>query len=897
MAKKKRVYLFEEGSASMRDILGGKGCNLAEMTNLGLPIPPGFTITCQTCNEYYAAGKKFPAGLMDDVKKAMKHVEQKVGKKFGDPENPLLVSVRSGAPISMPGMMDTILNLGLNENTLKGLIAKTGNERFAYDAYRRFINMFGDVVLGIEHRKFEEILSAKKKAKGVKQDTELDAADLKDVAEKYKELVEKETGKKFPEDPMEQLELAIRAVFESWNTPRAVTYRKINRIPETLGTAVNVQTMVFGNMGLTSGTGVAFTRDPSTGENKLYGEYLTNAQGEDVVAGIRTPKPLSELQKEMPEVYKQFADIAKKLEEHYRDMQDMEFTIENGKLWMLQTRSGKRTAAAAVKIAVDMVKEGKITKEEAIMRVQPEHIDKLLHRQIDPKAKVSPVAKGLNASPGAAVGKVVFTADDAARLGKGGAGEKVILVSVETTPEDIHGMVAAQGILTSRGGMTSHAAVVARGMGIPCVAGCEKLKVDTIKKQAEVEGTGIIIREGDVITIDGGDGRVIIGEVPLIDPELTGDFEELLNWADSISRMHVRANADTPKNALDARKFGAKGIGLCRTERMFNDPERLPIVQEMIMANTPEERKKALAKLKPMQKGDFKAILEAMDGLPVIIRLLDPPLHEFLPKLEDLLVEVTKLSAHKSDDRVLAEKERILNKVRELSEFNPMLGHRGCRLAIKYPEIYEMQTAAIFEAATELKKEGKNPIPEVMIPLVGNVKELAKLKAIVKKTADEVIAKSGVKMDYMVGTMIEVPRAALTADEIAKEAEFFSYGTNDLTQTTLGFSRDDAEAKFLQLYMKEGILPDNPFEVLDFDGVGKLIEMGVKLGRKTRPNLEIGVCGETGGEPRSIEFYHNAGFNYVSCSKFRVPIARLAAAQATIKEKLAGKKKKPSGNS
>ena len=894
----KMVYLFSEGNARMRDTLGGKGCNLAEMTNLGLPIPPGFIITCQTCNEYNRLGKKFPAGVLDDVKKALLDVEAKTGKKFGDAKNPLLVSVRSGAPVSMPGMMDTVLNLGLNETTLKALIASTGNERFAYDAYRRFINMFGDVVLGLEHKTFEAILTAKKAEKGVGLDTDLDAADLKDVAMKYKAAVEKETGKKFPEDPMEQLELSIRAVFDSWNTPRAVTYRKINRIADNLGTAVNVQTMVFGNMGSDSGTGVAFTRDPSTGENKLYGEYLMNAQGEDVVAGIRTPKHLADLQKELPAIYKQFADFAKKLEDHYKDMQDMEFTIEKGKLWMLQTRSGKRTAAAAVKVAVDMVKEGKLTKEEAIMRVQPEHIDKLLHRQIDPKAKVSPVAKGLNASPGAAVGKAYFTADDAARMGiNGGKNEKVILVSVETTPEDIHGMNAAQGILTSRGGMTSHAAVVARGMGVPCVAGCDKLKVDVVKKTAKVDGTDVVIKEGDIVTIDGTDGRVIIGEVPLVDPEMTGDFEEILKWADAISRMHVRANADTPKNSLDARRFGAKGIGLCRTERMFNDPARLPIVQEMILANTLEERKGALAKLKVMQKDDFKGILEAMDGLPVIIRLLDPPLHEFLPKMDELIEEVTKMECKSQNDGEYKERKRILTKAKELAEFNPMLGHRGCRLAIKYPEIYEMQAAAIFEAATELKKAGKNPVAEVMIPLVGNVKELAKLKALVKKVADDVIKRSGVKFSYMIGTMIEVPRAALTADEIATEAEFFSYGTNDLTQTTLGFSRDDAESKFLQLYIKEGILPDNPFEVLDFNGVGKLVTMGVQLGRKTNPKLEVGVCGETGGEPRSIDFYHKAGFDYVSCSKFRVPIARLAAAQATIREKNAGKKKEAFGDS
>jgi len=881
----KRVYLFKEGKAEMKNTLGGKGANLAEMTNLGMPIPPGFTLTCETCNDYNAAGQKFPDGLMDDVKNAITEVEKETGKKFGDPENPLLFSVRSGAPISMPGMMDTVLNLGLNEKTLPGIIKKTGNERFGWDAYRRFVNMFGDVVLGVEHKNFEQILQAKKDEKGVKNDTELSAEDLKDVATKYKEMVEKETGKKFPEDPMEQLELGIRAVFNSWDVPRAKVYRKANGIPDDLGTAVNVQTMVFGNMGDDCGTGVAFTRDPATGEKALYGEYLINAQGEDVVAGIRTPEKLATLEQKMPEIYKQFADIAQKLEDHYKDMQDMEFTIEKNKLYMLQTRTGKRTAAAAVKIAVDLEKEGKVTKEEAIMRVLPEHIDKLLHRQIDPKAELKPIASGLNASPGAAVGKAYFTADDAAKAGKGGDGEKVILISVETTPEDIHGMIASEGVLTSRGGMTSHAAVVARGMGLPCVAGCELLKVDSIAKKATVNGTDVLIKEGDLVTIDGGSGKVMLGEAPLVDPELTPEFEQILSWADEASKMHVRANADTPKNALDARKFGARGIGLCRTERMFNDPERLPVVQEMILAEDEAGRLAALEKLKPMQKSDFLGILEAMDGFPVIVRLLDPPLHEFLPKLDDLLVEVTQLSYGKGDERVLAEKNRVLKKVRELYEFNPMLGFRGCRLAAKYPEIYEMQVTSLFEAAAELKKSGKNPKPKVMIPLIGNVSELAPLKKLVKETADKTLKEAGVELDYSIGTMIEIPRAALTADEVAKEAEFFSFGTNDLTQTTLGYSRDDVEAKFLNTYLEKGILAANPFEVLDFNGVGKLITTAVQLGRKTNPKLEIGVCGETGGEPKSIDFYHHAGLDYVSCSKFRVPIARLAGAQATIRQK------------
>jgi pyruvate,orthophosphate dikinase len=689
--------------------------------------------------------------------------------------------------------------------------------------------------------------------------------------------VKKETGRDFPDDPNKQLLMAVEAVFNSWNNPRAITYRNLYKIPHDMGTAVVVQTMVFGNAGPDSGTGVAFSRNPSTGEKMLYGEYLTNAQGEDVVAGIRTPHPIAHMKKEFPKIYKQFEQIAKKLEKHYRDMQDMEFTIENGKLWMLQTRTGKRTAAAAIKIAVDMVKEGLITKEEAIMRVSPSEIDQLLHRQIDPKVKVSPIAKGLPASPGAATGKIIFTADEAAEIGKK---DKVILVAVETTPDDIHGMIASQGVLTSRGGMTCHAAVVARGMGLPCVVGCEAAKIDIDKKTLTINGR--VFKEGDVITIDGTSATVMEGSVPVVEPTLTPEFKQFLDWCDSFARLKVRANADTPSAAKGAREFGAKGIGLCRTERMFNDPERLPIVQKMIMADSKEERQKWLDRLLPMQKQDFKEILAAMDGLPVTIRLLDPPLHEFLPKIEELTADITELSGKKVDERVIEEKERILKKVRELAEFNPMLGHRGCRVGITYPEIYEMQIRAIFEAATELKKEGRRPIVEVMVPLIGNVNELKQLKEKIKAKADEIINTSGVAFSYTIGTMIEIPRACVTADEIAEEAEFFSFGTNDLTQTTLGFSRDDAEAKFLQLYLNKGIYKTNPFEVLDH-GVGKLVDTAVKLGRGKRRDLKIGVCGETGGEPTSIEFYHNVGLDYVSCSRYRVPIARLACAQAALK--------------
>ncbi|VVB74139.1 Phosphoenolpyruvate synthase [uncultured archaeon] len=867
----------------MRAILGGKGCELAEMTRLGFPVPPGFVITTQECLKYQKK-KKMSAGLDSAIFEALKHLEGKLGRTFGDHTKPLLVSVRSGAPVSMPGMMDTILNLGLNDQTAAGF-AKMTNERTAYDAYRRFVQMFGEVVLEIEKKKFDRIFDSVKEKYRRKLDTELNAHELQEIVAEFKAIVMQETGNIFPEDPEKQLLMAVGAVFSSWNNPRAITYRNLYKIPHNMGTAVVVQTMVFGNSGPNSGTGVAFSRNPSTGEHKLYGEYLMNAQGEDVVAGIRTPHPISHMEKEHPTLYKQFHDISQKLEKHYRDMQDMEFTIEEGKLFMLQTRNGKRTAAAAVKAAVDMADEGLITKEEAVMRVQPSQIDQLLHRQIDPKVKTNPIAKGLPASPGAASGTIVFTADDAAEIGKK---EKVMLVAVETTPDDFHGMIASQGVLTSRGGMTCHAAVVARGMGLPCVVGCEAARVDIDKKILTINGK--TYKQGDVLTIDGTTATVMEGEVKLVEPTLTGEFRKFLDWCDSLSRMYVRANADTPGNAKGAREFGAKGIGLCRTERMFNDQDRLPIVQGMIMSDSLEERKKWLDKLLVFQKKDFYDILLAMDGLPVTIRLLDPPLHEFLPHIEELTNSITELSHKKADERVIEEKERMLKKVREITEFNPMLGHRGCRLGITYPEIYEMQVTAIFEAATQLKKEGKKPIVEVMVPLIGNVTELKLLKDLIKAKADEIIRKSGAAFEFIIGTMIEIPRAALTADEIAGEAEFFSFGTNDLTQTALGFSRDDAEAKFLQLYLEKKIYDTNPFEVVD-KGVGKLVDMAVRLGRKKRKDLKIGVCGETGGEPTSIEFYHNTGLNYVSCSRYRVPIARLACAQATLKEKANAAKK------
>lgn len=878
---KKYVYFFNEGKGDMKSILGGKGAGLAEMTRIGLPVPQGFTISTEVCNEYYENNQKYPLGLDEQIKDKLNKLEDASKKKLGDAKNPLLVSVRSGAAISMPGMMDTVLNLGLNDLTIQGVIDNTKNERFAYDSYRRFLQMFGNVVLGIEHDKFEHILEAVKKELTVKLDTEIDCDGLKKLVEEYKKLIKKETGKDFPQNPELQLKTAIDAVFNSWNTKRAVTYRRINKIPDDLGTAVNVQEMVFGNMGEDSGTGVGFTRNPSTGVKEYYGEYLLNAQGEDVVAGIRTPLPLSNLKNDLPKVYEELIKIVKILEKHYRDVQDYEFTIEKGKLYLLQTRTGKRTAQAALKIAVDMVEEGIINKEEAILRVEPNQLNQLLHRRIDPNAKKEVIAKGLPASPGAAYGKVVFTADEAEESGK--EGERVILVRTETTPDDIHGMVEAQGVLTSRGGMTSHAAVVARGMGKACVAGCSVLNID-IKKEI-ISVNDVIIKKGDFITIDGGTGEVFLGKVPTIEPKMSKEFETLLSWADKIKRLGVYANADTPEDAQKARELGAEGIGLTRTEHMFMQQDRLPIVQKMIMADTLKSRAEALEKLLPVQKGDFLGILKAMEGLPVIIRLLDPPLHEFLPNLEDTLIEVTTLKLKNIDSAELAKKEKLLEIIKSLHEMNPMLGLRGCRLGLLYPEIYDMQVEAIIDAAIELTKEGINVKPEIMIPLVSHVNEFRPICKRTRKIADEKIKSAGVKLEYKVGTMIELPRAALTADKIAEDAEFFSYGTNDLTQTTFGISRDDAEGKFLLKYVADKILEDNPFEVLDREGVGKLVKLGTKLGRETRPNLEVGICGEHGGEPQSVEFCHSVGLNYVSCSPFRVPIARLAAAQAVLKEK------------
>jgi len=881
MSTKKYVYFFDEGKGDMKSILGGKGAGLAEMTRISLPVPQGFTITTEVCVEYYKNEKKYPQGLEEQIEENLKKLEQISKKAFGDSKNPLLVSVRSGALISMPGMMDTILNLGLNDVTIQGIVEKTKNERFAYDSYRRFMQMFGNVVLGVEHDKFEFLLEELKKELKIKLDTEIDCEGLKILVERYKKLIKKETGKDFPQELKAQLKMAIDAVFNSWNTKRAVTYRRINKIPDDLGTAVNVQEMVFGNMGEDSGTGVGFTRNPSTGEKEDYGEYLLNAQGEDVVAGIRTPLPLSNLKNDLPEVYEELIKIVTLLEKHYRDVQDYEFTIEKGKLYLLQTRTGKRTAQAALKIAVDMVEEGIISKEEAILRVEPNQLNQLLHRRIDPKAKVEVIAKGLPASPGAAYGKVVFTADEAEELGKNG--ERVILVRTETTPDDIHGMVVAQGVLTSRGGMTSHAAVVARGMGKACVAGCSALNINTKKEIISVND--LVIKKDEFITIDGGTGEVFLGKVPTIEPKMSKEFETLLSWADKIKRLGVYANADTPEDAKKARELGAEGIGLTRTEHMFMEQDRLPVVQKMIMADTQKSRAEALEKLLPVQKGDFLGILKAMEGLPVIIRLLDPPLHEFLPNLEDTLIEVNTLKLKNIDSAELAKKEKLLEIIKSLHEMNPMLGLRGCRLGLLYPEIYEMQVKAIIEAAIELTKKGIKVKPEIMIPLVSHINEFKPICKRARKIADEKIKSAGVKLEYKVGTMIELPRAALTADKIAEEAEFFSFGTNDLTQTTFGISRDDAEGKFLVKYVDDKILEDNPFEVLDREGVGQLVKLGTKLGRETRPNLEVGICGEHGGEPQSIEFFHSVGLNYVSCSPFRVPIARLAAAQAVIKEK------------
>ncbi|MCO5385670.1 MAG: pyruvate, phosphate dikinase [Desulfosporosinus sp.] len=875
---KKYVYLFQEGKASMRDLLGGKGANLAEMTQIGLPVPPGFTITTEACNEYYSNGEIFPEGIWEQVWPALAEVEAASGKLFGDKKNPLLVSVRSGAKFSMPGMMDTVLNLGLNDDTVEALAANTQNERFAWDCYRRFIQMFGDVVLEVEHYNFEQILESAKEKQGVRYDSELSAESLKWMVIEYKKKIERKTGKPFPMDPRAQLMEAVLAVFRSWNNDRANVYRKINGIPHEIGTAVNVQSMVFGNMGSDSGTGVAFTRNPSTGESALYGEYLMNAQGEDVVAGIRTPNPIATLAQENQEIYQQFVDFSKRLEAHYRDMQDIEFTIERGKLYMLQTRNGKRTASAAIRVAVELFHEGVITKEEAIMRIEPDQLEHLLHRRMDTDAKLQVLAKGLPASPGAASGRIVLSAEEAERLGN--LGEKVILVRTETTPDDIRGILAAQGILTSRGGMTSHAAVVSRHMGKPAVCGCDALKIDYTQGLVVIEG--VEYPHGTIMSIDGATGRVIKGEVSMVDPELSEGFKEFLGWADEISRLRVMANADSPTEASNARDFGAVGIGLTRTEHMFMDPERIPIVQDMILAQTLEDREDALAKLLPMQEEDFYGILKAMQGFPVTIRLLDPPLHEFLPHSEELVVDITKLRMSKADPGSLHEKESLLRNVRALSELNPMLGHRGCRLGVSFPEITVMQARAIFQASARLIKEGYDIHPEVMIPLIMGKEEFIMMRKLVDDTAAEVMSEQNVQIHYKVGTMIEVPRAALLADEIGKVADFFSFGTNDLTQMTMGLSRDDAQGKFLPIYLDKKLMKTDPFVVLDRDGVGKLIGIGVNLGRSTNAKLGLGICGEHGGEPNSVEFCHIVGLDYVSCSPFRVPIARLAAAQAAV---------------
>jgi len=871
----KHVYLFNEGNASMRNLLGGKGANLAEMTGLGLPVPRGFTVTTEACTRYYQDGKVIAKEIEEEIYTMMSKTEGIVGKKFGDPNNPFLVSVRSGARASMPGMMDTILNLGLNDIVVEGLAKLTDNVRFAYDSYRRFIQMFSDVVMEVEKPKFEKILDAVKEENGAHFDTDLTADNLKEVVKRYKELFKKEKGFDFPQDPKVQLMEAVKAVFRSWDNPRAIVYRRLNDIPGDWGTAVNVQEMVYGNMGNDSGTGVAFTRNPSTGEKKLYGEFLMNAQGEDVVAGIRTPQSIDKLKEINPDAYNQFLDIAQKLEKHYRDMQDMEFTIEKGKLFMLQTRNGKRTAAAALKIAVDLVSEGMATKEEAVMKVDPKQLDALLHPNFEPaslKAAV-PVAKGLPASPGAATGKVYFEAEDAVNAYKNGE-EFVVLVRLETSPEDIEGMHVSKGILTGRGGMTSHAAVVARGMGTCCVAGCNDVKINEEEKYF-IDKNGKKYVEGDWISLDGSTGNVYGDRLPTVDPEMTGDFATLMGWADELRTLKVRTNADTPADAAQAMKFGAEGIGLCRTEHMFFDADRIPAMREMIVARTEEQRRKALDKLLPMQRGDFEGLFREMKGYPVTIRFLDPPLHEFLPQADEDISALAKEMGMSFED--------LKGIVADLHEFNPMMGHRGCRLAVTYPEIAEMQTRAVIEAAINVNKQGMNVIPEIMIPLVGEIKELKYVKDVVVKTANEVIEKAGVKLDYKVGTMIEIPRAAITADEIAKEAEFFSFGTNDLTQMTFGFSRDDA-GKFLEEYYNKKIYEQDPFARLDQNGVGKLIGMAAKLGKQTRPDIKLGICGEHGGDPSSVEFCHKAGLNYVSCSPFRVPIARLAAAQAAVKK-------------
>jgi pyruvate,orthophosphate dikinase len=913
----KRVYFFGEGKAEghgqMKDILGGKGAGLAEMTKLGVPVPPGFTIGTEVCSLYYRNRGKIPPDANREIAAHLARLERVARKRFGDPKNPLLVSVRSGSRFSMPGMMDTVLNLGLNDRTVQGLGKRAKNERFAYDSYRRFLMMFSAIVLGIDREHFEDILEQKKGEREVINDLDLTAEDLKDVCGKFRNLVKARTRKEFPQDPRAQLELARDAVFRSWNNDRARYYRKTYNIPDDIGTAVNVQAMVFGNMGNDCATGVGFTRNPSTGERAFYGEYLTNAQGEDVVAGIRTPRPIKDLKKEMPRVFQQLGKITDRLEKHYKDVQDFEFTVEGGRLYMLQTRPGKRTAAAAVKIAVDMVRERLISKEEAVMRLEPKTVDQLLHPVIDPKARGEVIAKGLPASPGAAAGAVVFHAERAVALASGG--KPVILVRKETSPDDIHGMDAARGILTARGGMTSHAAVVARQMGKTCVAGCDAIEVDEATRRFVAGGR--VIREGDFITLNGGTGEVLLGEAPLVAPKMSGSFGILLSWADSFRRLKVRANADTPRDARTAREFKAEGIGLCRTEHMFFSEDRIPIMREMILSRTREERKQALEKLLPMQREDFKGLYREMKGYPVTIRLLDPPLHEFLPRRETLMVEVTKLELIHADRSIVEEKKRLLERVEELHEINPMLGLRGCRLGIVYPEITRMQARAIFEAACEVTREGIRVQPEVMIPLVGMVREMKAQKEVIVHEAADVMKRYKKKIPYTVGAMIEIPRAALTADEIAGEADFFSFGTNDLTQTTFGFSRDDS-GRFIQNYMSfsdlcprcgeplgkdlscavctvkyakrpDNILDVDVFATLDRAGVGELVRMGLEKGRAVRPNLKAGICGEHGGDPQSVDFCHRMGLDYVSCSPYRVPIARLAAGQAVLREKAEGK--------
>ncbi len=879
---KKYVYFFSKAKTEIPDVknikfvLGGKGASLVEMTKLGIPVPPGFVISIDACDYYYKNNESYPLGLMDEIKTNLKDLETKTGKKFGDKKNPLLVSVRSGAAVSMPGMMDTVLNLGLNENTLKGLTEQSGDERFAWDSYRRFIQMFGDVVMSIEHSKFEAILDKVKEEKKVKQDVELTAEDLKEVVKEYKKLYKKEIGIEFPEDPMDQLKRGIDAVFKSWNNPRAISYRRINKIsPDVIGTAVNVQSMVFGNLGDDSGTGVAFTRNPSTGENKYYGEYLMKAQGEDVVAGIRTPMHIDVMKEKIPTIYKELTDIFDTLEDHYKDMMDVEFTIEKGILYILQSRAGKRTGPAAVRIAVEMVKEKMITQEQAIMRVEPQALDQLLHPMIDTKAKKIEISKGLPASPGAGNGQIVFTAEDAMEWKKDG--KKVILVRQETSPEDIEGMNVAEGIMTARGGMTSHAAVVARGMGKCCVAGCENVSIDEAKKIVKL-ASGEELKEGDWITLDGSNGKVYLGSVDTVAPSVSGDFAKLMSWADKTRKLKVRTNADTPKDAKLAREFGAEGIGLVRTEHMFFKEERIFAVRQMILSDTREERVKALAKIEKMQQVDFEQIFREMQGLPVTIRLLDPPLHEFLPHEDDELRAIA--------DEMKVSFDELYKRRESLAEFNPMLGFRGCRLGMVYPEISEMQVRAIINAAITVMKEGKKVIPEIELPLVSHVKEMEYLRGVVVNTAEECIKIAKAKnIKYTVGAMIELPRACVVADQLAKYAEFFSFGTNDLTQTTFGFSRDDA-GRFISKYLENGILADDPFQTLDTEGVGELMKLAISKVRATRKGVQVGICGEHGGDPKSIDFCHKIDMDFVSCSPYRVPIARLAAAQAAIRNKL-----------